>query len=299
MATQRVSPPELTSEKPVSARKLEANRKNALKSTGPRTLRGKVCSRNNALKVGLFAKNLLNYRGTLFDNPQEFQELLERLQQQYQPVGVAEELEVERIAECWWRLLRAWQYENAEIVVAKCETSTRVAKASLDEMTPENQTLTIWLETAEKEIETSGEISEELKEKLFALGASFRELWEKFEEICTQHHDRFLRREVSSPLLRARRRANPELRVKREMALGTVQIARLFIGLEEKQITESVINLAWDQHAIPKSEALDRILRSEAHSDRQLNHAIDRLDRLQRRRKGEPGFPPVSVHLTQ
>jgi hypothetical protein len=48
-------------EKPavVSQRKLNANRKNALKSTGPKTARGKAHSRRNAFTHGLTAKSIL------------------------------------------------------------------------------------------------------------------------------------------------------------------------------------------------------------------------------------------------
>jgi hypothetical protein len=39
---------------PASVLKVEANRRNALKSTGPRTAQGKANSRKNAVKHGLF-----------------------------------------------------------------------------------------------------------------------------------------------------------------------------------------------------------------------------------------------------
>src|SRR5262249_21705911 len=42
-----------------SARQQEANRRNALKSTGPRTLSGKLVSRRNALRHGLTAETLI------------------------------------------------------------------------------------------------------------------------------------------------------------------------------------------------------------------------------------------------
>ena len=42
-------------EQVVSICKVQANRQNALKSTGPRTRRGKAHSRRNAYKDGLFA----------------------------------------------------------------------------------------------------------------------------------------------------------------------------------------------------------------------------------------------------
>jgi len=42
-----------------TARQLEANRCNALKSTGPRTLNGRQASRRNALRHGLIAETLI------------------------------------------------------------------------------------------------------------------------------------------------------------------------------------------------------------------------------------------------
>src|ERR671924_197476 len=98
--------------RPISNRKLEANCRNALQSTGPRTLRGKKYSRRNALKHGLFVKSLTDFEA-LLEDPREYEELVNGLWDQYQPIGKGEEIEVERIAVCCWRLKRAWRYENA------------------------------------------------------------------------------------------------------------------------------------------------------------------------------------------
>ena len=101
----------------ISERKLKTNRENSKKSTGPKTLRGKAYSRRNALKHGLFARQFMDFIAQLED-PVEWEELLNGLYDQYGPVGKAEELEVERVALCWWRLKRAWRYENATNRVA-------------------------------------------------------------------------------------------------------------------------------------------------------------------------------------
>jgi hypothetical protein len=45
---------------PASIRKIQANRQNALKSTGPKSHRGKEHSRRNAIKHGLFVLDPFN-----------------------------------------------------------------------------------------------------------------------------------------------------------------------------------------------------------------------------------------------
>lgn len=100
---------------PLSARKLEANRRNALRSTDPKTLDGKRHSSRNSLKHGFSARALFHEYVTLNERPEDYNELRRRLRHDYEPVGAAEELEVERIARCWWKLQRAARYEDAEI----------------------------------------------------------------------------------------------------------------------------------------------------------------------------------------
>jgi hypothetical protein len=60
-----------------------------------------------------------------------------------------------------------------------------------------------------------------------------------------------------------------------------------------------LLNMAIDSHAILKGDALDNLLRYEAAIQRDLSRALDRLERLQRRRTGEPIPPSVNVHLTR
>ena len=71
----------------VSTRKIAANRQNSLKSTGPKTHRGKAHSRKNALKHGLFAMEIFMWDGAKRENQQQYQQLLDRLVESYQPVG--------------------------------------------------------------------------------------------------------------------------------------------------------------------------------------------------------------------
>jgi hypothetical protein len=87
--------------------RLEANRENAKKSTGPRTAEGKAKSSRNRLLHGLRAnKHIL-----LDEHPEDFLLLLNSLDDTFRPVGEAEEMLVTQIAADQWRLERALPME--------------------------------------------------------------------------------------------------------------------------------------------------------------------------------------------
>jgi len=90
----------------VSARKRAANRRNAQKSTGPRTAQGKARSSQNAVKLGLFSRQVVPSARLLDEDPAELEALLAALRRRYAPRGCEEELMVDRMASLWWRLQR-------------------------------------------------------------------------------------------------------------------------------------------------------------------------------------------------
>src|ERR671910_431099 len=90
-----------------SEKKAEANRHNALKSTGPRTPEGKTAVRLNALKHGLLSRETL----LPGEDEEALQELGERLSNELQPVGELENLLVDRIVSAYWRLSRLGRVE--------------------------------------------------------------------------------------------------------------------------------------------------------------------------------------------
>jgi hypothetical protein len=90
-----------------SPRKAEANRQNALKSTGPKTPEGKAAVRLNAIKHGP-----LSEQGLLPGEDEDaLRELSEHLSAELQPVGYLEDLLVERIIAAYWRLRRLGRVE--------------------------------------------------------------------------------------------------------------------------------------------------------------------------------------------
>ena len=98
-----------------SQRRIDANRRNALQSTGPKTPRGKDIAARNSLRHGLLAKSAVIRLGPVKESQAEFDELLRGLHDYFAPVGMAEELLVQEIAVCYWMERRAQLYENAQI----------------------------------------------------------------------------------------------------------------------------------------------------------------------------------------
>ncbi len=96
-------------------KQIEANKQNALVSTGPATSEGKAIVAQNAVKHGIFAKDLLITTGDGKEDAQEYRELLDGLIISLNPVGQMECLLVEKISVDYWRLRRVLRFESGSI----------------------------------------------------------------------------------------------------------------------------------------------------------------------------------------
>ena len=92
-----------------SPARVAANRLNAQRSTGPRTVEGKAASGRNAVKHGLLSRQPL----LADEDPVEYQELHERLVEALSPEGAVEELLVDDLLGVLWRLRRLRRVESA------------------------------------------------------------------------------------------------------------------------------------------------------------------------------------------
>jgi hypothetical protein len=106
--------PETPSVSPVSVRKIQANRSNALKSTGPTSRAGKNRVRWNSYKHGLLAKALFS-RPIDGEKPADFYRFLKELSRDLEPVGMLEEVHVEGAAVRYWLIQRSLRCEGGEI----------------------------------------------------------------------------------------------------------------------------------------------------------------------------------------
>lgn len=93
----------------ISPQRLAANRRNAQRSTGPKTAAGKAISSWNSLQHGLLSKRLVESSD---QKKEQFSQFLASAQQDLEPVGALEQLLVEKIAHEYWRLG----------IAARCET---------------------------------------------------------------------------------------------------------------------------------------------------------------------------------
>jgi hypothetical protein len=79
-----------------------ANRRNAKRSTGPRTPKGKSASSGNALKSGIYAKAII-IQG---EDPAEFQALQKGYYRDYQPATTDERILLDDVVQLAWRKKR-------------------------------------------------------------------------------------------------------------------------------------------------------------------------------------------------
>jgi hypothetical protein len=342
-ASETVAPPNdfdgYVPKKPTSQKKTEANRRNASRSTGPRTARGKKTVSQNALKHGLLAREVVIRSGSGKEDGEEFQDLLERFRADYEPVGVTEEMLVERIATCWWRLARALRAENGEICgkldsamsnhfdrlfndlsftkfslaisqpqifsvmskeieqkVISDENLLRVQKFAIELRKNEFGLLYLHriLEQVKKEISEKGKIPPSLR-KLFIV--AFAPCEYDFVIGCLNLIDNgegVPNNVVQESAEQGKRSVGGAIQaIEDRLVLLTVQRrnkAESFLTEEEAERRTL---------SIPSEEATHKLLRYENHIERELYRAMDQLERIQRRRRGESVPVPLNVNLSR
>jgi hypothetical protein len=262
--------------KTVTTAKVEANRMNSRRSTGPRTGRGKSNAKFNAVTLGLFAKHVVIPICDGYKPEKDFQALLDGLHQEFQPLGFYEEWLVVKIAECMWRLRRA----------ARCESGSVREAAIWDRCRDHNQ-LTIRfaseiciLEEAEEQLRDSGTLSRKIYDQIVPL-------------VEGEERERIQSEKNNEPV---------ETKIDRELFLNCIthrkeSLNSIYQGLSS--IEEERSDARFDYDALLPEDDMDRILRYEEKMHRQIDWAVQRLLEAQERRKTlqchpDPAFPTNS-----
>jgi hypothetical protein len=96
-----------------SKRQIAANRRNAKKSTGPKTPEGRAAVRLNGVKHGLQAETLI----LPGEQPSDFTDLLQSFEAEHQPTTPVAHTQVRELATAAWRLNR-FDHSEASLVAA-------------------------------------------------------------------------------------------------------------------------------------------------------------------------------------
>lgn len=330
------SPENSARKRTVSERRIQANRRNALFSSGPKTARGKRAVARNAIKHGLLAREVVITAGDGKENLEDFHSLVEGLWEDYEPVGVVEESLVQTIATCWWRKARVFRAENGEIrrrldslavdlalrnsdkgnlelalmegdlgwfsegnqADVKVSTEDRWstiqrAQTNVRGHRPGRTYLIALLREAKSEIAREGYLSEKIRQKIF-LAFCF---WDYVFALTCSY--------AGPPEAKVKGQPSDSAENKQAGKKGSnivaliddrLEMIREFEGyaLEREELKADAETRSY---SVPSTDVADKLLRYEAHLDRQLYRAMDQLERLQRRRKGDNVPPPLNINL--
>ena len=292
----------------ISQKQLAANRRNAKRSTGPTSDKGKSVSRLNAVKHRLLARQVIARGYFQEESPDEFKRLSHEYHESLAPLGPLEEMLVGQIIMVVWRLRRVRMAEAGEIATNVDQAwwnprrppweigngyKGNALRHGLTDYRDSVEGIQFVIECLEQlrcEIETTGQVTEEkLRElghyeggpneivcKLGALLASFKSNPKKLppDQLRPQH-------------------------LEETLAYLDDQISEFkdLISEREEQIdAEDTM-----RHAVamlPSGDVLEKIVRYESALQRQLYRSMNQLERLQRRRLGENVPPPVVMDVS-
>ena len=111
-----------------SPERVAANRRNAQRSTGPRTPEGKARSSLNAVRHGLCAAGVISSE----ESPEAFEAIRQQLAAEWRPASVLELAMVDQIAELLWRRRRVAAVEVTALEATEIKTSVGPHRVSKD-----------------------------------------------------------------------------------------------------------------------------------------------------------------------
>lgn len=281
-----------------SERKIRANRENARRSTGPRTVEGKQAIRLNALRHGVFAKDALIQKGDGKEDVAEFQELLDALKADLAPVGVLECMLVERIMTAFWRLRRVVRFETASLRANLDDAAVKRSKRRRDafqravvsfvheggrerlyESSLGIRQLIALLEQVRDDVISTGHIASELAHKLIKFFPGH-----DLSRMCPE----FVSGPPSSlaglgPSVEDEVPEGVRVQFLEDLHCETMRLESLMrsASRREKLGDERYMALS----GVPSRETMEQVCRYETTVERQLFRALAELERLQRRRR--------------
>lgn len=255
----------MTGPKTVTSKQLAANRRNAQRSTGPRTPKGKARSRWNALKHGVLAKAVIPEPLQPYESRKEFDRLLATLRDEFAPQSAIEEMLVETIATCYWHLARVVRAEAAAISQRLISAQDDLAQARREAH-------------RQASYQAGFDHAHTLREQVIRLSKAMSDT-PRLRRLMSQFDSHWL----DAPQEQLFDAAETRLAdLQRQLADQESQELAAHRGLCSIPQIEQALNLSC----------------YETRLNRQLSRALNELERIQRRRAGDPLPPPLNITVT-
>ena len=291
--------------KTTSPEQLDANRRNAQKSTGPKTPEGRAVSKMNALKHGILSKEVLVRGLNINESSRDLNALHDRFWQDLNPVGPVEEMLVDQIVTTHWRLRRALRAESGEIALSVDEGQGKRSRPNpelqamawkisgdtvwaMEGSTDGISILARWLHAFRERVEQDGELTEAAIKSMFGEKNSLSETFEKLRLRLSENSD-------GADAASRREQNKKEALALIDRELRVLNWKSAYFEKREKAEEEARQAAA----VLPSMEVLEKILRYETKLERQMYRAMSQLERVQRMRQGEDVPPPMTMEVSE
>jgi hypothetical protein len=263
----------------------------------------------NALKHGLWSREVLVRGLNLKENSGEWDALCQRFWQDLKPVGPVEEMLVNQIVTAHWRWRRALRAESGEIALSVDQghwTRSRPQMelrqsywesfddpiASMEESLWGIRVLERFLGDVQTAVEETGELGKAAIQKFErCFGGKPNRLTRALQELRLTLQDN--PEGLKAAALRERNKQKALAWLKKE--LGMLWWTK--VACQKREAGEEAARQA--AAGLPAPEVLDKIMRYETKLERQMYRAMAQLERIQRMRQGEAVPPPMTMEVAE
>ncbi|MGA7380542.1 MAG: hypothetical protein WBX03_06795 [Terriglobales bacterium] len=291
--------------KTVTPAKAAANKEISKKSSGPKSVQGKRFASRNAIRHGILAGDLL----LPGESRAEFDWVREKLFSDLAPVGFRESVQVEIYGANYWRLRRVYHAETGEITKLLCELNPAAELATAEHSRQYLQATSDLkeLEKIEEQINLQARVSSENLEWLRKLpyGEPANALVRTIELVPDDEsrEDSHTGREETSAVTESPEPASAESAATspedggfaRDLLLNGVECLKRTIVQEivyHGQYPVLKVEAKKNALHVPQEAVLNRFTRYEKHCVDKMTEAENKLERMQRLRRGDEVFPP-------
>lgn len=278
-----------------------ANQQNAQKSTGPKTEEGKAVAKLNAAKHGILSDAVVITKGEGQERKEAYLRLYDDLRDYFKPAGAMEDALVEQIAVTLWRKRRVLRFELG-CLRKQLDAYQQAARGPEDGDLPAGRAKTPCqrLAEAQRQIDHHQAEKEALEDNWDIMSDDAMDEWvDSYFRLAEKKG--FEAEEPARVRDWLKEQGLTEAQIRQELIqvhAELIQTAQAEIKALEPQAALELERLTLLGSVPASGHDLDKIIRYEASLDRQLYKAINQLERLERRRKGEDLPPPVVLDQT-